>query len=328
MLDIFLQALIISGGLFWLGLKFYKGESKRWGGVILVVVFVGMVLGHRELEITRQLQGILVGSVMILLFGLWDDWKNLSWKMQAAFQIVLVILLVYFGFNIEYFMGVSGGEIRLDKVLLQGISVGSCAFIFFWVIGIINAINWSDGVDSSMNAIAMVGGLSLVFVSFLPEVNQPAVAILASIFLGSLVGFLIFNLPPAKVEAGTSGSYFVGFILASLAIVAGSKIITVMIVLVLPLVDFVWVVAGRWRNKKSIFKKDKSHLHYRLRKIGWSDRKIFLSYFVFLGSVLVIYSLLDSRVERILLVVMEAVFLIGAFGLIRRYLKVNKILLN
>jgi UDP-GlcNAc:undecaprenyl-phosphate GlcNAc-1-phosphate transferase len=310
MLIIFLQALLVSIVLFFVTLKIFRSKSKRWGGAILIAVFIGMVVLHSELELTTQLKGMLIGSSMILLFGLWDDYKNLSWKIQATFQILLVGVLLYSGFSIDYFAGLGGDEIRIDKLILQGISIGSVIFIFLWVVGIINAINWSDGVDSSMGAIAMVGGLSLVFVSFLPEVNQPAIAILASIFLGSLVGFLIFNLPPAKVEAGTSGSYFVGFILASLAIIAGSKIITVMIVLVLPLIDFIWVVVGRWQNKKSIFKKDKSHLHYRLRKIGWSDRRIFLSYFIFLGSVLVIYALLDSRVERIFLLGIEICLII------------------
>jgi UDP-GlcNAc:undecaprenyl-phosphate GlcNAc-1-phosphate transferase len=318
MLDIFLQALIISGGLFWLGLKFYNGKSRRWGGIILIIVFVGMVLFHRELEITKQLQGILIGSLMILIFGLWDDWKNLSWKIQFCFQIILVGVLVYFGFAVQYFAGINGTDIRLDQVMLLGVSVGSLAFMFFWMVGIINAINWSDGVDSSMGAIAVVGGLSLIFVSFLPEVNQPAVAVLASIFLGGLAGFLVFNLPPAKIEAGTSGSYFVGFVLASLAIIAGSKIITVMIVLILPLIDFVWVVIERWRNKKSIFKKDKRHLHYRLRSLGWSDRKIFLSYFIFLGTVLVIYSFLDSRMMRSFLVLGEAFVILVVFWIIAK----------
>jgi len=317
MLDIFLQALIISGGLFWLGLKFYNGKSRRWGGIILIIVFVGMVLFHRELEITKQLQGILIGSLMILIFGLWDDWKNLSWKIQFCFQIILVGVLVYFGFAVQYFAGINGTDIRLDQVMLLGVSVGSLAFMFFWMVGIINAINWSDGVDSSMGAIAVVGGLSLIFVSFLPEVNQPAVAVLASIFLGGLAGFLVFNLPPAKIEAGTSGSYFVGFVLASLAIIAGSKIITVMIVLILPLIDFVWVVIERWRNKKSIFRKDKSHLHYRLRRMGWSDRRIFLSYFIFLGSVLITYSLLDSRIERIVLLGVELFLILIGFLIVK-----------
>lgn len=316
MLLIFIQALFASIILFFITFKILRGRSKRWGGVILIVVSIGMVLLHHELELTIQLKGIIIGSLMILLFGIWDDYKNLSWKIQAGFQGLLVVTLVYFGFNIDYFTGLGGDEIRIDKLMFQGLSIGSIIFIFFWMTGIINAINWADGADSVMGSIAIVGGLSLIFVSFLPEVNQPAVAILASIFLGGLSGFLIFNLPPARVEAGTSGSYFVGFILASLAIIAGSKIITVMIVLVLPLMDFIWVIIERWRNKKSIFKKDKSHLHYRLRRIGWNDRKIFLSYFTFLGSILVIYSLLDSRMERMILIVIEVILLLIAFSII------------
>ena len=141
------------------------------------------------------------------------------------------------------------------------------------------------------------------------------------IYYPNVAGFLFFNLPSAKIEAGTSGSYFTGFILASLAIIAGSKIITMMIVLILPLIDVIWVVVGRWRNKKSIFKRDKSHLHYRLRRIGWSDRKIFLSYFVFLGAVLLSYSLLDSREDRFLLLGLEIVLLLTWFRLVDRIIK-------
>ncbi len=313
MVSVFIQTLVTSVILFLIALKIFNIKSKRWGGVVLIVVFIGLILVHRELEITRQLLGVLIDSGAILLFGLWDDYKNLSWKLQMLFQICLVGVLIYFGFSVDYFNGLKGGDIRIDQLIWQGISIGSITFIFFWVVSIINAINWSDGVDSSMGSIALIGGLSLIFVSFLPEVNQPAIAILASIFLGSLVGFLVFNLPPARVEAGTSGSYFVGFILASLAIIAGSKIITVMIVLVLPLIDFVWVITERWKNKQSIFKKDKRHLHYKLRKIGWSDVKIFLSYIIFLGSVLVIYFMLDNRMERVVLLMGEVLFLLISF---------------
>jgi UDP-GlcNAc:undecaprenyl-phosphate GlcNAc-1-phosphate transferase len=305
MLEIFIQSLVLSGALFFVVFKFLKGEFKRWGGAVLIVSFWSMVLMHRELEMTMQLQGLLLGSMGILFFGLWDDWRNLSWKTQAVFQAVLVAILIYFGFSVEYFSGINGEMIRLDWLIWGGVSIMSAGFIFVWLTGIINAINWADGVDASMGSIAVVGGLSLVFVSFLPEVNQPAVAILASIFLGEIVAFLFFNLPPAKVEAGTSGSYFVGFVLAGLAIIAGSKILTMMIVLILPLVDFAWVIIERWRDGQLIFKKDNRHLHYRLRKLGWSDGRIFLSYFVFLGVVLVVYSLLDTREEKILLLVGE-----------------------
>ena len=319
MLNIFLQSLIVGGGLFWLGRKVVDDKFKRWGGIVLIVVFWAIVFFHRELEITKQLQGILVGSVGILFFGILDDWKKFSWWVQIIFQIGLVVLLVRFGFEINYFAGIGGDEIRIDQFIWQGISVGSAMFIFFWVVGIMNAVNWVDGVDSSMGAVALVGGMSLIFVSFLPEVNQPAIAILASVFLGVIMSFLFFNFPPAKVEAGTSGSYFVGFILATLAIIAGSKIVTLMIVLILPLIDFILVVIERWRGRRSIFKRDNSHLHYQLRKIGWSDWKIFLSYFIFLSGILVLYSLLDNRMERVLLLLVEGVFIAVAILKIRRH---------
>lgn len=321
MLEIFVQSLLTGIILFLIAFRIYQGKSKRWGGAVIIVVFVATILLHRELEVTKQLQGVLEGGLVILLFGLLDDWKNFSWKIQLTFQIFLVGLLLYFGFQIDYFKIFAGQIIQLNTVVWQRISILSAVFVFFWVVGIINAINWSDGSDSVMGAIALTGGLSLFFVSLLPEVNQPAIAILASIFLGVVVSFLIFNIPPAKIEAGTSGSYFVGFILASLAIMAGSKIITVMVILLLPLLDFLWVIAIRWRKGKSIFQRDKNHLHHRLQKIGWSDLNIFFGYVCFLGSILVGYFYLSSRGERIFLLLFEILAIITMFIVLERKLK-------
>ena len=318
MVNIFFQALILSGVLFWVGTKVWKSKFKRWGGVVLVLVFVFLVLVHRELELTRQLQGVLIGSLFILGFGWWDDWRNLSWRKQLLGQIFLVIVLLFFGFQIDYLNGIYDFGLRLDKIFLGGVSVLSAVFIFFWVIGSINAMNWLDGVDSSLGVVALFGGLSIGFVSLLPEVNQPAIAILVSIFLGTVVGFLLFNLPPAKVEAGTVGSYFVGFVLASLAIMAGSKIVTMMIVLILPLMDFGLVIFDRWRRGVSIFQKDHSHLHYRLRSLGWSDLKIFLIYGIFLGIVLMLYAWLPTREARFYLLLGEMVVVGGGIVIVSR----------
>jgi UDP-GlcNAc:undecaprenyl-phosphate GlcNAc-1-phosphate transferase len=323
MIFIFFQSLALSLILFFGIFKFYKGKSRRWGGIVLVLSFVGLVLMHQELEITRQLQGILLGGVSILLFGLWDDKKNFSWLSQLFFQVLLVGLLIYFGFQVDFFRGLNNTLFRLDGVIWQGVSVFSAIFIFFWVVGIINAINWLDGVDSSLGAVSLVGGMSILIVSFFPEVNQPAIGILASIFLGGVVSFLFFNFPPAKVEAGTSGIYFIGFILAGLAIIAGNKIITLMIVLTLPLLDSGWVILTRWRQKQSIFKKDQKHLHYRLRKLGWSDWRIFANYVVFLGMILIGYSLMDNRLMRIIMLAGEVVCLVLFFWWVEKMSKEN-----
>ena len=325
MVNIFFQGLVLSGVLFWVGAKMWRDKFKRWGGVVLVLVFVFLTLVHRELELTRQLQGILVGSLFILGFGWWDDWRNLSWRKQLLGQIFLVGILLFFGFQVEYLNGIYNFGLHLDKIFLGGMSILSAVFIFFWVGTSINAMNWLDGVDSSLAVVALFGELSIGFVSLLPEVNQPAVAILASIFLGAVTGFLFFNLPPAKVEAGTVGSYFIGFVLASLAIVAGSKIITIMIVLILPLMDFGLVIINRWRRGVSIFKKDHSHLHYRLRALGWSDLRIFLTYGIFLGAVLILYIWLSTREARFYLLLGEMVVVGGGIKFVHKVYKVHKV---
>ncbi len=318
MVNIFFQGLFLSGVLFWIGTKIWRNKFKRWGGIVLVLVFVFLVLVHRELELIRQLQGILVGSLFILGFGWWDDLRNLSWRQQLLGQIFLVIILLFFSFRVEYLNGIYNSGLQLDKIFLGGVSVLSAIFIFFWIVGSVNAMNWLDGVDSSLGIVALFGGLSIGFVSLLPEVNQPAIAILVSIFLGLMVGFLLFNLPPAKVEAGTVGSYFVGFVLASLAIMAGSKIITMMIILILPIMDFGLVIIDRWRRGVSIFQKDHSHLHYRLRALGWSDLRIFLIYGIFLGMVLGLYIWLPTREARFYLLLGEIVVVGGGILAVRK----------
>jgi len=78
--------------------------------------------------------------------------------------------------------------------------------------------------------------------------------------------------------AGTSGSMFMGFILAVLAIIAGTKIATAILVMTIPIVDFLWVIGERIRNGQSIFNPDSRHLHYKLLKMGWTEKKIALCY--------------------------------------------------
>ena len=299
MLKIFFESLLVSGGLFYILTNLISKKLVRWGGGVMITSFIFLVLLHSELELSQQLLGLLLGSIAILFFGFLDDWKNFSWKTQLLFQLCLGLLLIASGFKVDYFHIFNQQVVRLDQVVWKGITIFSSIFIFGWLLVLINSINWLDGSDSIMSGVALIAGLSLFYVSFLPEVNQPAIAILATIFLGIISGFLLFNFPPAKVEAGTSGSYFIGFLLASLAIIAGSKIITAMIVLILPLADLIWVILHRWQTGKSIFQKDKNHLHHRLKMIGWSDKKIFFIYVLFLGFVLVVYSFLESRFWRL-----------------------------
>ncbi|MCK4525389.1 MAG: undecaprenyl/decaprenyl-phosphate alpha-N-acetylglucosaminyl 1-phosphate transferase, partial [Candidatus Andersenbacteria bacterium] len=93
---------------------------------------------------------------------------------------------------------------------------------------------------------------------------------------GAILGFLFFNFHPAKIFMGTSGSMFLGFILAVLAIFSGGKIATALLIMGFPILDAVWVIVQRIKAGKSPFRGDDCHLHYKLLKNGWSQRKVVL----------------------------------------------------
>ncbi len=315
MVFIFFQSLIVTFSFFLIFLAlnkrfaWLKSFNFRWGGMVLIISFIFLFFLHPELEITKQFQALLIGLLAILVFGLKDDYSNLSWVVQFIFQLFLVVLLVVFGFRIDFITGIFGEVISLNFFSWHGVSLGSFVFLFFWVLGIMNAVNWFDGIDSSLGSVAIFAGLGLLFVSLLPEVNQPAIAIVSSIFLGNITAFMFFNLPPAKLIAGTSGSYFVGFFLAVLAVIAGNKIATLLIVLALPLLDLLAVVIVRLKNRQSIFQRDENHLHHLLLKSGWSEYQVFFLYSVFLGVVLFTFFLLQDRFWKVLLLFGEILFL-------------------
>ncbi|MDD3487731.1 MAG: MraY family glycosyltransferase [Candidatus Moranbacteria bacterium] len=246
---------------------------RRTGGVAVILVFVILVSLDRNLIITRPIAGILTGGAAILFFGLLDDIKNLNWKWQLLFQIIIALIAISFGVRSDYVANPLGGVIPLTNPIVYTI-LYTLYFILF-----LNSLNWLDGTDGVASGVTLASLATIFFLSFKPEVNQPAVAILAAIAGGATLGFLVFNFPPARIFAGTGGAWFFGFILASLSIFAGAKIATVMMAALIPILDFGRVTWERWRSGGSIFKGDNRHLHYQLVERGWSEQKIFWSYF-------------------------------------------------
>ena len=309
----FLMAFVVSSFLSFILTLWAKKKTKffRMGGVAIISSFVIVMLIFPKLVFSPELIAILLGSVAILIFGLGDDFKNFNWKIQLLFQMFLILILIWFRFEIDL-ISFSGRELlRFDfwtlDLLGKYFSVFSSFFIIFWLVGLINAVNWLDGSDGLLSVVGILSLLAVFWVSLRPEVNQLTLAIISSIGIGSFLGFLIFNFPPAKIEAGTSGSYFVGFLLASLAIMAGTKIVTTMIILILPVMDFVWVIIGRLKAGQSIFKRDnkKRHLHYKLLSLGFSSRQILFGYGIFLSLALFFSFIVVNQTQKIILLITE-----------------------
>ncbi len=251
-------------------LEFLKPSfRKRFGGAVVILVFILMVLLNKDLVITKPITGILIGGLLILLFGLWDDLENLDWKRQLIAQIITALMAISLGVKSDYVTNPLGGVITLSQPILY-FSLFTLYFLLF-----MNSLNWFDGIDGLSGSVTLVGLAVIVFLSLLPHVSQPAVAILGAIAGGAILGFLTFNWHPAKIIAGTSGAWFFGFLLASLSIFAGAKIATVLLVSLIPILDLARVVWERYRAGDSIFQGgDDRHLHYQLLKLGLKEKQI------------------------------------------------------
>ncbi len=261
--------------------KIHKKNIARFGGIAIIISFLAAVFFSGDLQFDNLKWGIVISSLLILFFGILDDLKNLSWKKQLLGQVTVVLIMIYAGLSIDYIANPFGGnEFRLDQVryLVFGIeySVLGSIFILFWIVGFMNIMNWLDGLDGLAGGVGLIGAITLFFLSISGLVNQPPLGIISIALVGAILGFLFFNFYPAKIFMGTSGSMFLGFMLAVIAIFSGGKIATALLIMGFPILDAVWVIARRIKNKKSPFQGDKLHLHYQLLELGWSQKKVVL----------------------------------------------------
>jgi len=296
--------------------RVHKAVS-RFGGVALVLAFLATIIGNGNLSPSGPLFGLIIGSVLVLAFGMADDLRPIGWKSQMAFQGVLAVLLFVSGMRAWVLTNPFGDPWFLypETSVFPSLFVGTV-----FVLLIMNAMNWVDGVDGLLGGVSLSAFVTLFFVSLRPEVNQPSVAILAAAYAGLSLGFMVFNVPPAKLLAGTSGAYFLGFGVSALALFSGVKIATTLLVLSVPVLDACFVVVSRVRSGRSPFHGgDERHLHDRLRRSGWSDRSIMMLY-IAVSAVSGIASLslpASGKVFFLLALGTGFVFLVSGSGIVR-----------
>ncbi|PJE59650.1 MAG: hypothetical protein COU85_02545 [Candidatus Portnoybacteria bacterium CG10_big_fil_rev_8_21_14_0_10_44_7] len=275
-------------------IRFSKNKSLaflhlwyRLGGVAIILSFGLAFLFNRNLVWDAPKIGLLAAGGAVLIFGLLDDYFNFKAWPQLLFHLALAVGLLFSGFRLDFLTNPLGAAFDLNQIQLavfgHNFNLWGSLVIIGWVILIINAFNWLDGVDGLAGGVGVIGFLALFILSASSLVNQPPLGILSLMMAGALGGFLIINFPwrgPASLMLGTSGSIFVGLMLAALSILSGAKIMTTFLVLSLPIFDALWVVWSRFREGKSIFQKDQRHLHYRLQKAGWPARRILLAYYL------------------------------------------------
>ena len=194
----------------------------------------------------------------------------------------------------------------------------------FWIVGITNTLNLIDGLDGLAAGVASISALSFLFVGLKFHYNP--IVILSAITAGSALGFLPYNFNPASIFMGDTGALFLGFVLAYISIegvmksVATIAFVVPIIILGVPIFDTAFAICRRWVNGKPIMEADKGHLHHRLLKLGFSQKKTVLILYgisaVFGISAILISKMNSKRaVLGSVIVFLVTIILAGKLGL-------------
>ncbi len=270
----------------------HKKSTPRGGGIVIFMIFVVLVLVF--VPLSNYVYGFLLGGAIVFIVNFIDDHKPISPFVRLGAELAACLVVIMFGIGMENISNpVSGEAISLIRwsfpVTLFGglhhISPLADIFTIIWIMTMINMMNWIDGLDGLATGVSAIAGLTLFGLSLLPYVNQPSMATMALILVGALLGFLVYNFFPARIKLGDSGSTFIGYSLAVLAIISSGKIATFFLVLGLPFFDLAWVVFRRvFIEKRSPFKGDKKHFHHRLLSAGLKPKQAV--YFMYVISAL------------------------------------------
>jgi UDP-GlcNAc:undecaprenyl-phosphate/decaprenyl-phosphate GlcNAc-1-phosphate transferase len=254
----------------------------RGGGVAVAIAFVGVTLGFLALNAVvsfvvvppsvqlNDLVGLLLGGLLATAFGVIDDSLDLRARWQFAGQLGLAVFAIATGYVVDFISNpIGNGTIRFVGPLYPV----AIAFSILWIAGMINSINFIDGLDGLSSGIGLIAAITLGLISMTPQFSQPFIAVLCFVLAGSLLGFLRWNFHPATIFAGTSGVMFLGYTLALLSILGIAKVAVAMLVLGVPIIDAFWIIVRRLVARRSPFSPDRGHLHHRLLDIGLSHRQ-------------------------------------------------------
>ena len=246
--------------------KQHKVPTPLAGGLVLVatMLFGGLVF---DFAAFKQLWTILLPALIVFAVVLWDDFRRLPAWVKLIGQLLAGCLLIALGTYVQIipfdFLGLGGHTYRVIDWLVT----------LFWVIGITNAFNFVDSMDS------LVIGLSGVAVAFLVLVtldsSQTVLLQLLTLLLGACAGLFFYNMTPARLFIGDSGAQTIGFVLAAVGILytpqnysQGSSWFLPILILGVPIFDMCLVVFSRLRRKTPVYQAERNHTYHRLVDFG------------------------------------------------------------
>lgn len=288
--------------------KIHKVPMPRLGGLAIYLAFL---LGYMLYgEISTQMLSILIGGFLLILVGIFDDIKPIKARYKLIVQIVAAAIVVLYG------------DLSFTEVSLLGFKFyfneffGALTSIIF-IVAITNAINLIDGLDGLAAGISSIYFLTIAIIAFILNRIGGLDVIISLIMLGSTLGFLFHNFPPAKIFMGDTGSLFLGFMISIIALL-GYKVTTFtslivpIIILAIPIFDTVFAIIRRLIKGQNIGVADKEHFHHQLLKMKYSPTKSILIIYaidIAFAAVSIFYILGDNQIAIAIYVVLMILLL-------------------
>ena len=251
--------------------RMHDHPIPRMGGLAIFFGFILSVLVFQPL--TTELRGMLLGAVVIVILGILDDIFVLPALPKFFVQIGAALIAVLHGNRIDF---LSNPNV-FSKNPFWDLGWLAIPITVLWIVGITNAVNFIDGLDGLACGVSTISSMTLLVIAL--SVAEPDVAILMAALSGACIGFLPYNLNPAKIFMGDTGSTFLGFVLAVVSIQGLFKYATIIsfavpfLMLGLPIFDTCFAILRRVSHGQSPMKPDRGHIHHRLIDMGFSQKQ-------------------------------------------------------
>lgn len=294
---VYIGAVDIPGGR-----HIHKSAMPKLGGL---AIFFGFLLGYMLFcKQTPQMISILIGGIIILIFGIFDDIKRLPASVQFVGQIISACVVVFYG------------NIVMQEISAYGLYLNFGVFApyltILFIVALMNCLNFIDGLDGLAGGIATIFFVTISIIIAYTGIYNGLDASLSLIMIGATLGFLIHNFHPAKIFLGNSGSMFLGYMISVISLL-GFKNVTItsfiipVLILAIPILDTLFAIIRRILKGESPTQGDDKHLHHQLLHMTSSQVKtVLIIYFInILFSIAsVVYVVKNAKLGQIIYIIL------------------------
>ena len=294
--------------------RMHKKPIPRLGGLAIYGGFLCSILIFGQLDETMLC--VLLGAAIIVALGIFDDVLALGAKLKFVVQIVAAAIPVCIG---DLQIGLFTNLNPLSDTPIVHLGILAVPATIIWIVGITNAVNLSDGLDGLAVGVSSIAAITMLAVALLTG-NMP-IAITMAALAGACIGFMPYNLNPAKIFMGDTGSTFLGYMLATVSIMGLCKFYAVIsfavpfLILGLPIFDTANAIIRRVAAGRSPMSPDRGHVHHKLIDMGFNQKQavaILYAISATLGLTAVVLTSSGEVKAIVLLLAVLAPILVGA----------------